>query len=98
MKLKHYILCLISISSICYGIFAFWSMVLNCQAPFYIECVGAKLDKHKTIAISNKVATGSDTIYFNYPQSKAIMPSTLGVIKYDNSCQFIYTTKQFLRL
>ena len=46
MKLKHYILCLISISSICYGIYAFWSMVLNCQAPFYIECVGAKLDKH----------------------------------------------------
>ena len=85
MKLKHYILCLISISSICYGIFAFWSMVLNCQAPLYIECVGAKLNKHKTIAISNKVATGSDTIYLNYPQSKAIMPSTLGVIKYDNS-------------
>lgn len=85
MKLKYYILSLISIISICYGIFAFWFMVLNCQTPFYIECIGTKLDKHKIIAISNRESTRADTIYFNYPQSKAIMPSTLGVIKYDSS-------------
>lgn len=85
MKLKNYILFIIVIFSIGYGIFAFWSMVLNCHAPFYIECIGAKLDKHKTIAISNRVATGSDTICFNYPQSKAIMPSTLGFVKYNSS-------------
>lgn len=85
MSLKNYILAIISISSICYGIYAFWSMVFNCQTPFYIECIGTKLDNHNTIAISNKVTTESDTLYFNYEQSKAIMPSTLGIIKFDSS-------------
>jgi len=84
MKVKIYILFIISLASACYGIFAFWSMVLNCQAPFYIECVGVKLQKNIVIAISNNKPITRDTICFNYPQSKSIMPSSLGYIKFNN--------------
>ena len=53
MKLKNYILLIITFFSIGYGLYAFWSMVFNCQAPYYIECTGVKLSKDKIIAISN---------------------------------------------
>lgn len=85
MKLKNYILFIISFISIGYGLYAFWSIVFNCQAPYYIECTGVKLSNRKVFAISNNKSICTDTIFFNYPQSKAILPSALGYIKFDKT-------------
>lgn len=85
MKLKNCVLAIISLASICYGVYAFYTMVLNCKAPLYIECIGVKVDTNKVYAISNNKSNSADTIYFNYPQSKAIMPSTLGYIAFDKA-------------
>lgn len=87
MKLKNYILLIITFFSIGYGLYAFWSMVFNCQAPYYIECTGVKLSKDKIIAISNNKSYGTDTICLNYPQAKSILPSTLGYIKFNKNTE-----------
>lgn len=87
MSLKKYLLFFIALLSIGYGLYAFGSMVFNCQAPYYIECTGVKLSKDKIVAISNNKSYGADTISFNYPQAKAILPSTLGYIKFDKNTQ-----------
>lgn len=85
MSVKFYLLTFTAICCIAYGIHSIQSMLFNCQSSYYVECVGIKLDENKVYAVSNNKSSSADTISLNYPQSKAIMPSTLGFLFFDKT-------------
>lgn len=90
---KHYIQYLISLACLVYAVFAVYTMMFENRTPFSLKAVGVKLKQGTVVALSSKSAyrPKKDTILIDYPQSKAIMPSTLGYIYYDNN-EFVLKT------
>jgi len=83
MKIKFYILVIMVLVSTLYGAYSAYKMVIQNRTPFALECIGKKLKPNQVIAFSNDGKTNQDTIYLGFEQSRAIMPSTLGWLYFD---------------
>lgn len=84
MRKQFILLVVVTTSTAIFSAYAIFNMITQCQTPFYIECIGTKLDPKFVYGISNKPPSlGSDTIHFNFLHSKLLFPTTLGHLMYN---------------
>lgn len=83
MKNRFYLLVILAAGTVLYAGYSIKSMLFNNRTPYFLECKGVLLDTNKVYAISNIDRKSGDTLFINFPQSKVIMPTTLGYLYFD---------------